>query len=75
MRPIAEIAPTLDGWELVRDGIPKIGETVDILHFGGFDDASQGSGIVDDWGIRPITDGGHGKRSTITHWRLEAAQQ
>lgn len=69
MRPIAETAPMLDGWELVRDGIPKIGVTVDILHFGGTDEAFEGSGTVDAWGIRPITDGGHGKRSTVTHWR------
>lgn len=75
MRPIAETAPTLDGWELVRDGVPVIGVTVDLLHFGGTDEALQGRGIVDAWGIRPITDGGHGKRSTVTHWRLEAAGQ
>ena len=70
--PIAEIAPALDGWDLVRDGVPAVGTLVEILHFGGTADVLQGQGVVDGWGIRPIADGGHGKRSTVTHWRLSA---
>ncbi|MGH2375685.1 MAG: hypothetical protein ACRDIC_19720 [bacterium] len=61
----------IDGWNLVSDGIPEIGSVVEIMHFGGRPgQQSLDTATVDEWGICPhAKDGGHGKRSTVTHWR------
>jgi len=60
----------LDGWNMTKDGIPAIGTDVEILHFGNSCDMIHDTGTVDGWGIRPhATDGKHGRRGTVTHWR------
>ncbi len=56
-------------WVRVQDDYPKIGESVEILHFGGIPGMEiKGIADVDGWGICPISEG-HAKRSTVTHWR------
>lgn len=69
---IWEQAQPLEGWNMVRDGMPEFGADVEILHFGNWPDGSQihDTATVDEWGICPhAKNGGHGKRSTVTHWR------
>ena len=67
-----EQAAPLDGWNMVRSGIPTIGTEIEILHFGNApDEQIADTAMVDQWGICPTNaNGGHGKRSTVTHWRL-----
>ena len=65
--PPATIEPT---WIDVRVELPELGEVVEILHFGDSDQEFTDRATVDRWGICPhATDNGHGKRSTVTHWR------
>lgn len=68
---IWEQAQPLDGWNMTKDGIPEPGAEVEILHFGNWPEARIfDTATVDQWGICPhAKDGGHGKRSTVTHWR------
>ena len=72
---IAERAVPLAGWTRVVDAYPAIGESVEIIHFGGSEGMEiMDTATVDEWGICPhAADGGHGKRSTVTHWRCIAA--
>lgn len=73
---IFEQAQPIDGWEMVKDGIPEIGTEVEILHFGCWPDDHHiyDTATVDKWGVCPhAEDGGHGKRSTVTHWRAVGA--
>lgn len=60
-------------WLDVRHIYPELGQKIEVLHFGGVPDMEIiDTGIVDVWGICPdAKDGGHGKRSTVTHWRLQ----
>jgi hypothetical protein len=69
---IWEQAEPLDGWNMTKDGIPDPGAEVEILHFGNTPESQIfDTATVDQWGICPhAKDGGHGKRSTVTHWRL-----
>ena len=66
-----ENAEQLDGWNRVRDGIPEQGTEIEILHFGNWPgEQINDTATIDVWGIRPHANGGgHGKRSTVTHWR------
>ena len=65
-----EMAQPLAGWNLVKDSLPELGAKVEVLHFGNCPDMSmQGLAVMDDWGLCPMSEEGHGKRSTITHWR------
>ena len=68
---IWEQAQTIDGWNMTKDGIPDPGTEVEILHFGNWPESQIfDTATVDEWGICPhAKDGGHGKRSTVTHWR------
>ena len=66
---VMDQATPIDGWMMAKDECPPKGVIVEILHFGN-SDPIPGFGSVDDWGICPHSDdGGHAKRSTITHWR------
>lgn len=64
-------AQPLDGWNMTKDGIPDIGAEIEILHFGNWPDYQiKDTAIVDEWGILPLSQiSGHGKRSTVTHWK------
>jgi hypothetical protein len=68
---IIDNAKPVPGWNMHKDGIPPEGTRIEIMHFGN----TQGIEImdtaaVDKWGIKPdAADGGHSKRSTVTHWR------
>ena len=68
---IWEQAQPLDGWNMTKDGIPEPGANVEILHFGNCQEMQiEDTATVDQWGICPHAKyGGHGKRSTVTHWR------
>lgn len=68
---IFEQAQPLEGWNMTKDGIPELGVEVEILHFGNCpEEQIRDTATVDQWGICPhVKDGGHGKRSTVTHWR------
>ena len=69
-RSIAERAQALPGWIRVIDDYPHRNEVVAVLHFGGSDQQIEDTATVDEWGICPLAkNGGHGKRSTVTHWR------
>ena len=61
-------------WRLITLEYPNINEKVEVLHFGGVPGMEIiDTATVDGWGICPhAKDGGHGKRSTITHWRYPA---
>ena len=65
----------MNPWIDVRKQYPNRGEVIEIKHFGhhrGHDILD--SATVDEYGICPdAKDGGHGKRSTVTHWRPIAA--
>ena len=69
--PMWERATPIEGWHMVRDGLPELGAEVEILHFGNCPVGQfGGTATVDQWGICPHAGGGgHGKRSTVTHWR------
>ena len=69
---VFESALPVEGWNMTKDWIPGIGTEVEILHFGNsWEDRIQDTATVDKWGICPhAKEGGHGKRSTVTHWRL-----
>lgn len=69
---VLESAKPLAGWNMTKNGIPAIGTKIEILHFGNWtEERIQDAATVDMWGICPEnTSGGHGKRSTVTHWRL-----
>lgn len=57
-------------WISVHDAYPDEGTSIELLHFGGTSHEIRGRGVVDQWGICPCDDeGGHAKRSTVTHWR------
>ena len=67
-----DAAPAVEGWIRVADDYPAIGDVVEVLHFGGYPEIYQIRGVADvnKWGICPrAKDGGHGMRSTVTHWR------
>lgn len=68
---IWEQAAPIDGWNMVKDGIPAPGTIVEIMHFGNWPDSQiYDTATVNQWGICPhAKDGGHGKASTVTHWR------
>lgn len=67
----AQQAEPIENWHLVKDGLPKKGTEVEVLHFGGDPKREYfNTGIVDRYGIRPYCVGVlKGKRSTVTHWR------
>jgi len=71
MTRACETAAPLVGWHAVNDGLPPVGATVAIVHFGDDPDMRiYDTAIVDQYGLCPLAaDGGHGKRSTVTHWR------
>ena len=68
---IWEQAKPIEGWNMTKDGIPEPGTEVEILHFGNWPESQiLDTATVDQWGICPhAKHGGHGKRSTVTHWR------
>ena len=71
MMTLAKSAPKLAGWTRVVDDLPPRGSKVEVLHFGGSEDALMQTATVDQWGPCPDGSLGHGKRSTVTHWRLQ----
>lgn len=72
-----EQAQPIDGWHMTKDGIPDSGTEVEIMHFGNCPGRQiLDTATVDQWGICPhARDGGHGKRSTVTHWRHVACDK
>lgn len=73
---IIECAQPIAGWNLTREIAPAIGTEVEIMHFGNSEKPIYDTATVDKWGIHPhARNGGHGKRSTVTHWRVAPAPQ
>lgn len=72
---IASSTPELAGWTRVVDEYPHDKAEIEVLHFGGSEDALMQNAIVDHWGVCPDGGSGHGKRSTVTHWRLRKENQ
>ena len=67
---VFESAKPIEGWNMAKDCLPELGSTVEILHFGNdVEMCIPGTAVMCKWGLCPVTDGGHGKRSTVTHWR------
>ena len=70
MKNVIEGALPVAGWNMHKDGIPARGTRIKIMHFGNSDSPIFDTAVVDHWGILPdAKDGGHGKRSTVSHWR------
>jgi hypothetical protein len=68
---VFENAKPIAGWNMTKEVMPPIGAEVEIMHFGNWmDSVIFDTATVDKYGICPhAADGGHGKRSTVTHWR------
>lgn len=67
---VMSCAKPIAGWNMTWEITPAIGAEVEIMHFGNSEKPIYDTATVDEWGIRPhAKDGGHGKRSTVTHWR------
>ena len=71
MMTLANSAPKLAGWTRIVDELPPRGAKVEVLHFG----KHQDTATADQWGICPDGVNGHGKRSTVTHWRPREENQ
>ena len=68
---VMDQATPIDGWQMAKDECPSVGTELEVLHFGNWDDPIPDTATVDQWGICPHGDNGHGKRSTVTHWRMK----
>jgi hypothetical protein len=71
MSKTQENATQIDDWILITDHLPNVGDKVEIMHFGNDEDARiYDTAKMTAWGVHPDNDrGGHGKMSTVTHWR------